>query len=164
MPRTKPEPQPEMPLRAEPADALDLFSVALAKATPPGQPIAPGKYVLRGVATLAVDVWIEKREPTEAQKPLPSEKILAIALGLACTEPEQLRALIKRAAKKVLEAGERTVDLGQVGFEMLGLRTQLQEQLGKQPREGATTVKGDVRIVGFEPAVQSAAPPAKRAA
>jgi hypothetical protein len=134
---------------AEVADALalDLLTLVLQKKLAISSPLPPGLHQVRGLATLDVDAWVEKAAPGEQAKAWPIRDILLVALRLACPGQERLLRLLKDAAAEVL--GGEPVEAGHVAVCLDAVHTEILDQLPKLPREGATKVTGEVKVVAL---------------
>jgi hypothetical protein len=134
---------------------LELLPLALAKGLTQPKDLAPGQYQLRGLATIAVDVWIEKKAGYDAAVSMPAKEVLTIALGLAVKDPEELESILKQAVKKQMADSRKDAAPAELALERA--KELWQDKMGKQPREGATGVKGQVSIVEFRAAQRAAA-------
>jgi hypothetical protein len=110
-------------------------------------PLQPGKYQIQGFASVRVNCWLTKGQPTTVRQAVPSTKILALALEMACNQglnPEQVAALISAAATEVAKGTTRETATVDAAIESL------KSLMPSAPREGSTLFAGEVEIVNFE--------------
>jgi hypothetical protein len=125
----------------------------------PAKRVPVGKHQVRGVATIAVDAWVDRALNTESRIAWPSRDVLAFALQLAVgrfskpshNSAEILRELIVRAARACLrkKPGKDLALVQRTLQAMDGVQTELLNEIPIQPRSGATKVSGRATIVDW---------------
>ncbi len=167
----KPKPDPAAVL----PEFLDL-RVALARllaGKKEAGELPPGKRAVRGVATIAVDCWLEKAEATDSRAPWPTADVLALALHLALGDDhDRLRQTLVLAADRLFGRVDgaaacpavaknleeaNLVFIQQVGRimdrvkqEFIDLADAGKLKLPRLPRTGVTEVTGTALVVKWK--------------
>lgn len=115
--------------------------------------LAPGQHGFHGRVTLDVHLDIAKAQevwqtPTTS---IPLKAVLAIALQKAGVQRENIRDVLVDAMTEAINLEEETAEeLMGVTEDAMGRVSQTLKHLPKVPREGATTVRGDIEFLDIE--------------
>jgi hypothetical protein len=114
--------------------------------------LPPGRYRVRGLATVRVDCFLSQAAPQEytPTAKLPLKAILAVALRKAGVKRDAIAELIAKAAATALKAGDDIAQELEVTEEALKVvEKQITAALPRETRKGAVKVDGEVKVVSF---------------
>jgi hypothetical protein len=122
-----------------------------------------GRSQVKGVALITIEAFLDRAGDVEARAAWPTKDVLAFALALAVDESHpgegepdaecRLRELLARAATRCLkhtgDKPHRLVERALTAME--GVQSAMADELPRQPRAGATTVKGIATVTEWRP-------------